>query len=597
MEKTNATTSYKGLPLGNSNFKEIVARNFYYVDKTAYIKEVFKDDSSKVFLIARPRRFGKTLAMNTFYNFLKINPKSPDDTSAQELSFKNTAIYQDKEFCQEYMGKFPVIFISLKDVDDFTFELARAQVATEICFIANRLNYLLDSPLFSDEEKHDFKVLTDYSQLASDDGQKYLSKSLRIMIDMLYRYYGRQVIVLIDEYDVPLAKAYDGGYYSQMLKLIRGMLSTALKDNVALFKGVLTGCLRVSKDSIFTGFNNFDVNTVASDNGDLSACMGFTKAEVKTMLDYYHLSEYEAEVKHWYDGYKIAGSEIFCPWDVISFCKVANKAVEQGHAVPAPQSFWTNTSSNDVILKYMPYLEESEAERMQTLLDDGEIEFKLNEKLNYNEIGDLHRPNDFWSLLLYTGYLTATKVTTIAREGTFCRVRIPNEEVWLAFKDGIVDYYSSDRVKAESSKLVEAFFNGDKRQIRVLIETKLRTFISLRDIHTKSNPENFYHGFLNGFFSAQTPSTFGCYRSNTDAGDGYADIMFSLPDYSEGVIIELKSTSDENKLSQLADEALAQIRQKNYIDAFLDDDAQKVYCYGIAFCRKHCRVKCEVKDL
>ncbi len=596
MEKTNAATSYKGLPLGNSNFKEIVARNFYYVDKTAYIKEVFKDDSSKVFLIARPRRFGKTLAMNTFYNFLKINPKSPDDTSAQELSFKNTAIYQDKEFCQEYMGKFPVIFISLKDVDDFTFELARAQVATEICFIANRLNYLLDSPLFSDEEKHDFKVLTDYSQLASDDGQKYLSKSLRIMIDMLYRYYGRQVIVLIDEYDVPLAKAYDGGYYSQMLKLIRGMLSTALKDNVALFKGVLTGCLRVSKDSIFTGFNNFDVNTVASDNGDLSACMGFTKAEVKTMLDYYHLSEYEAEVKHWYDGYKIAGSEIFCPWDVISFCKVANKAVEQGHAVPAPQSFWTNTSSNDVILKYMPYLEESEAERMQTLLDDGEIEFKLNEKLNYNEIGDLHRPNDFWSLLLYTGYLTATKVTTIAREGTFCRVRIPNEEVWLAFKDGIVDYYSSDSVRENSGKFLQALLHGDSSGAEDLLRDKLAVFVSLRDPATKAPPENFYHGFLNGIFSNLRLDA-ESFKSNAEAGNGYADIMYCSKTPRVGIIIELKSTKDADSIIQIANEALSQIETKKYAAVFARRRVQKVYCYGIAFCRKDCYVQCEVKDL
>ncbi len=595
MTYTIDDASLKMPPVGNPYFNEIIERNFYYVDKTNYIKKLFKEDTSKVFLICRPRRFGKSLLMDTCYKFLKINPENPADTSYQEKLFKHTQIIEDKEFCQNFMGRFPVISITLKDVDENTFDLARAKIASQIFTVANNLEYLLASPLFTNEEKEAFTLLKSFDKLSLGECQKNLSDSLKLLTAMLYRYYGRQVVVLIDEYDVPLAKAYVHGYYDEMVTLIKGMLSSTLKENPALFKGVLTGCLRVSKESIFTGFNNFDVNTVASDTGFLSESIGFTKDEVRTMLEYYSLTAYEGAVKEWYDGYKIAGREIFCPWDVICFCKKAVLERRNGDPISQPDSFWTDTSSSDVIYKYMPYLDVKEADRMQTLLDDGEIEFMLNEKLNYNEIGDLHYADDFWSLLLYTGYLTATKVTTIVRQGTFCRVRIPNEEVWLAFKDGIVDYYNSDSVKENSGKLLNALLNGDSIEAEDLLRDKLSVFVSVRDLQSKALPENFYHGFLNGIFSNLRLDA-DSFKSNAEAGNGFADIMYCSRKPRVGIILELKSTKDEDALIDTATVALAQIETKKYASVFARRHVQKVHCYGIAFCRKDCCVQYEIKQ-
>lgn len=442
-----AAASYKGLPVGDPDFKEIIERNFYYADKTVFIKKILKEDSSKALLIARPRCFGKSLLLNTFYRFLKINPEDPDDTSAQDSIFKDTAIYQDKEFCKGYMGKFPVISISLQNVDAASFAIARTQIALQIATVASRLQYLLDSPLFSDVEKENFALLQDFHKLGSDEYQDVLRSALRILTDMLYRYYGRQVIVLIDKYDIPLVKAFGGGYYKDMFPLIKGMLSSSLKDNTALFKGVFTGCLRVAMADMFAGFDNFDTSSVTNDTGALAECMGLTCDEVHTLLNYCHLTEYEDALRHWYGGYDIAGKEIFCTQDVINFCHAAIEALQKGKAVPAPQSLWADCSYDDVISSNMFSLGDSEFKHMQTLLDGGEIEFSLKEKINCSRIGDFRCSGDFWSFLLYTGYLTATAVTTVARQGTNCRARIPNAKAWQAFKAGVFDRYKSFRVQ------------------------------------------------------------------------------------------------------------------------------------------------------
>ncbi len=590
--------SLKGLPVGKTDLGKIFENNCYYVDKTPYIKTVIKDDTSEVLLIARPRRFGKSLAMDTFYKFLQVNPENPEDTSFQDKIFKNTKIYADKEFCREFMGKFPVILISLKAVTGDNFALARSNLAGFIAKIANRHEYLLHSSIFNNEEKKLFSLLKDSTKLEVAKRQSYLEQSLLTMTEMLYRYYGKKVVVLIDEYDVPIAKSYEKGYYDKMIELIRNLFLNVLKENPYLQKAVLTGCLRVSKESIFTGLNNLKINTVTNDRDEFAECMGFTKDEVKTLLSYYHLLDYEDVVKDWYDGYRIFKSEIFCPWDVINYLSDAKTDLEKGNDVLAPQSYWSASSSNNVIQQFMPYLDENEALRMQTLYDGGQIVFQLNELLNYNEIGDFHRANDFWNLLLYTGYLTSVKNEYLEGKGTFCTARIPNKEIREAFNYCITGYYESDPVKTVSDKLLNAFFNGEKKQIRQLIESRLKNFVSLRDLHTKAKPENFYHGFLNGLFAALYPDSFIDYVSNTDTGDGYADIKFSSPDHSIGVVIELKSTKDATKLAQLADQALDQIREKNYIETFVnDDDVEKVYCYGIAFCRRRCQVRCEEKNL
>ncbi len=585
------------LPIGVTNFAEIIHDNFYYIDKTPVIKDVFSDSLCKVMLVTRPRRFGKTLLMNTFANFLKINPENPDDTSYQDMLFKNTRIYEDQAFCKEFMGKWPVISISFKDIGGNDFKTALGDLATAIAETAGQHKYLLQSDKLDESEKDKLKVILNDDLLITLPKIKNLRNSLRQLSDLLYHHYGKKVIVLIDEYDVPLAKAYSKGYYNDMVDLIQTVLSSVLKDNDYLKKGVLTGCLRVSKESIFTGLNNPKINTVIDKVNVLSEGFGFSKDEVKTMLDYYDLSEHEGAVKDWYDGYRIGGKEIFCPWDVISFCDLAMDAVRTEQEVPEPQSFWTSTSSNFIIEEFMSYLKEKDADDMQTLLDGGEIEFSVNEDLNYREIGSKHKVDDFWTMMLYTGYLTAVK--TIRDDIVRCRVRIPNREIRSAFNQCIAsyykDYYSQESMQSSLNELVAALANGDCNKVRTLIKKRLKKFVSVRD-WTNSKPECFYQGFLNGIFSSNT-DLFDEYQSNEPSGDGYADISFSVSDDSCGVIIELKSTKDQKSMPELAKKAMEQIKEKRYIEKFENKMLSKIYCYGIVFCRKDCLVQCEVIEL
>ena len=581
-------------PKGVIDFSSLIHDSYYYVDKTPSIKKVFGEDPSEVLLMARPRRFGKTLLMNTFYNFLKIDPENPDDTSYQDKLFQNTRIYEDKAFCERFMGKWPVIFVSFKEVNGSYFRQAASMLAQFIVKAASQHKYLLKSDRLDEYDKDQFKTLLKKETLMADPELSDLAMSLNILSTLLSQHYDKKVIVLIDEYDVPLAKAYSNGYYDDMVVLIQAILSSVLKDNTVLKKGVLTGCLRVSKKSIFTGLNNPDVNTVVNDEGFLADSFGFTKDEVKTMLGYYDLSAHEKAVKDWYDGYRIGGKEIFCPWDVVCFCKQSLISMRLGNKVSAPQDFWTATSSNFIIEEFMSYLKEKDADDMQTLLDGGEIEFSVNEDLSYREIESNHEVDDFWTMLLYTGYLTAVK--TIRDDIVRCTVRIPNREIRSAFNQCIASYYKSAAVTKVSSELVAALLSGDSENVRTLIESKLRNFVSLKDVHTKSAPENFYHGFLDGIFSTQT-SEFTDFRSNCDAGDGYADIVFSSLDHKYGVVIELKSARNEDSFIGLATDALKQIEERKYTDVLVKLKVKKIYCYGLSFYNKQCFVQCELKEL
>ena len=581
-------------PKGVIDFSSLIHDSYYYVDKTPSIKKVFGEDPSEVLLMARPRRFGKTLLMNTFYNFLKIDPENPDDTSYQDRLFQNTRIYEDKAFCERFMGKWPVIFVSFKEVNGSYFRQAASMLAQFIVKAASQHKYLLKSDRLDEYDKDQFKTLLKKETLMADPELSDLAMSLNILSTLLSQHYDKKVIVLIDEYDVPLAKAYSNGYYDDMVVLIQAILSSVLKDNTVLKKGVLTGCLRVSKKSIFTGLNNPDVNTVVNDEGFLADSFGFTKDEVKTMLDYYDLNAHEKAVQDWYDGYRIGGKEIFCPWDVVCFCKQSLISMRLGNKVSAPKDFWTATSSNFIIQEFMSYLKEKDADDMQTLLDGGEIEFSVNEDLSYREIESNHEVDDFWTMLLYTGYLTAVK--TIRDDIVRCTVRIPNREIRSAFSKYIASYYKSAAVTKVSSELVAALLSGDSENVRTLIESKLRNFVSLKDVHTKSAPENFYHGFLDGIFSTQT-SEFTDFRSNCDAGDGYADIVFSSLDHKYGVVIELKSARNEDSFTGLAADALKQIEERKYTDVLVKLKVKKIYCYGLSFYNKQCFVQCELKEL
>ena len=589
----NADNQLKELPVGIAEFSTVIKNNYYYVDKTPFIKQVLKG-VSQVLLITRPRRFGKTLAMDTLSEFFRINPDNPGDTSYQDALFPQTHIYEDKTFCDKYMGKYPVLFLTLNDVDGNCYQDAYGMLASFISALAQKHQYLLDSTKLTSDDKEFLSVLLKVSLMILPQNRTYLCKSLQFLSMMLFKHFGKKAIVLIDEYDVPLAKAYAGGYYNEMISLVRALFSLGLKSNNALQKGVLTGCLRIAKESIFTGLNNMKVNSVANDNGKFAEFIGFTSQDVSAMLDYYGLSEQKNVVKEWYDGYRIGRRELYCPWDVINFCDDAVSDLSLGNEISAPSSYWTETSGNDVIQQFMPYLNETDAERMQALLDGGETKFVLNEQLTYKEIGDLHRSNDFWTLLLFSGYITCVDVLNGTEDGTVCTVRIPNKEIRVVFKSSITDYYEEDLAIVDSSnEITDAFFAGDADKVNLLLESRLKNFVSTRDMAVKSPPENYYHGFLGGIFSS-VERKFLSYKSNGEAGDGYADIVFSSKN-GVGVVIELKAVKDAKRMPQQSVDALRQIQSKQYAEAF-GRGIKKVYCYGIAFYHKSCFVQCEVMD-
>ena len=582
------TSALKQLPRGFEDYKELCERNRYYVDKTAFIKKVFAEDDSKVLLITRPRRFGKTLTMSMFKYFLELNHENPGDVSLQQSLFKDKEIMQDKQFCAEFMGQYPVIFLSLKDIAGRNYEIARNNLAFLIADIARQFYELKQSKLLLPEQREIFDFLISVVKLA--EHESILSTSLSSLLSMVYRYFGKQVVLLIDEYDVPLAKAEEYGYYDDMVKFMRVFLSSALKTNNVLYKAVLTGCLRVSKESIFTGVNNFSVNSVISDLGNLSECIGFTPEEVQNMLEYYDLEGYSNQVKHWYDGYRIADHELYCPWDVVNFCSDSCIARQYGSKNIVCQNYWVGTSSNAVIKEYMPYLNEQEAERMQRLLDGESIEFSVNEQLNYNEIRLNHGSDDFWTLLLYTGYLTVVSLKKVNSMDLMCTARIPNEEIRSCFEQNVLSYYkTSPKIESSARNIAQLLQAGEADQAADAIESVLENYVSVRDFAVRAKAENYYHGFLNGLFSSCGDCIYD-YRSNQEGGDGYADIMFRTRDRATGVVLELKSVKSETELDAQAATALKQIEDKEYYQGFKKRSLKRVYCYGIAFFRKECSV-------
>ena len=579
----------KQLPRGFEDYKELCERNRYYVDKTAFIKKVFAEDDSKALLITRPRRFGKTLTMSMFKYFLELNHENPGDVSLQQSLFKDKEIMQDQQFCAEFMGQYPVIFLSLKDIAGRNYEVARSSLADLIGRLAQQFYELKESELLLPEQRKRFLLLLNDTELEKDEAG--LGTSLFDLLTMVRRYCGKKVILLIDEYDVPLAKAEEYGYYDDMVKLMRVFLSSALKTNNVLYKAVLTGCLRVSKESIFTGVNNFSVNSVISDLGNLSECIGFTPEEVRNMLEYYGLEGYSNQVKHWYDGYRIADHELYCPWDVVNFCSDSCTARQYGSKNIVCQNYWVGTSSNAVIKEYMPYLNEQEAERMQRLLDGESIEFSINEQLNYNEIRLNHDADDFWTLLLYTGYLTVVSIKKVNSMDLMCTARIPNEEIRSCFEQNVLSYYkTSPKIESSARNIAQLLQAGEADKAADAIEAVLENYVSVRDFATRAKAENYYHGFLNGLFSS-CGDCIDDYRSNQEGGDGYADIMFRTKDRATGVVLELKIVKNESELDTQAATALKQIEEKEYYQGFKKRSLKRVYCYGIAFFRKECSIE------
>ena len=579
----------KGIAVGTDDYSKVIYDKCYFVDKTSLIKDVFAQNKSEVLLISRPRRFGKTLTMSMFYHFLSINHNKPEDLSSHVELFKDTKIFADQEFCQQYMGHYPVIFLSLKSVEGINFETAYQKLA-EIIYglVDSQFRFLLQSNELSDGNKRDLQYLLDLDNLEKVSSSVKLQFSLQKLTQFLYQHYGKKAIVLIDEYDVPLAKASVRGYYNQMVDVIRGMLGNVLKTNTYLKKAVLTGCLRVSKESIFTGLNNISVNTVFSRDVELATGVGFTKDETIDMLDYYGLSSFYNIVKEWYDGYNFANHEMFCAWDVVNFCAEAIRLENCQDMIP--QNYWINTSSNDLIYQFLGYLTEQDAVDMQTLVDGGTISKKIRETLNYEDLKQ-HESDDFWSMLLYTGYLTVAGHSNFDVASSELNLRIPNKSIRNCFKEKIQDYFTKAPTQVQkAARILECIFNADPKQLRLAINDALAKFISFRDVSTSAPKEYYYHGFLNGVFSTQTEHLMN-YVSNPEAGNGYADIIFLSKDSLLGVVLELKYTADGNELVPTAKVALKQIEEKRYVEVFKKNGiTEKVHAFGISFNHKSCFV-------
>ena len=607
------------LPYGKDDFPLLREGNCYFVDKTPYLKTVFTDQSA-VMLFTRPRRFGKTLLISMFDSFLKINPEKPFDNSKQLELFKGTKILEDKEFCDKFMGQCPVITITLKKVDGTNFKEFYESFASAVYDVALRYSYLKNSNKLDKSDKEELEHLTTKSYLLKIENQQTVKDALRTISGLLYKEYGRRAILLIDEYDVPLAAAsyrdrvnkvlyknrpdFVADCHEKMVTFMKGffdLLKTTPGDEGAISKAVITGCLKVAKNSLFTGVNNFKVNTVLATNKDLTGIIGFTKDETLKFLKDYELENFSEKVKEHYDGYKFCDKEMFCPWDVVNFIDENYKYNLNGEIDSIrTNNYWLGTTSDKSLYDYLGYLTDSDNKKMQDLVDGKSISFKLNESMNYDTLSE-HNSNDFWSLLLHTGYLTVdwekTDEAEFSKDGKTNKevfARIPNLEILECFSSNIKERFSYDFKEHNlHNKLVDAFSCGNQKEIYDIFFDMLQKYVSIRDTATKAPLENYYHGFLNGIFTS-CDKLVSEYHSNYESGNGYPDITFKAERNTKAVIIEIKATSNEEDMDELATNALSQIEEKNYAQPFIKQSKiTEIYAYGLVFCKKDCLVFCK----
>ena len=548
----------KKLPVGIENFEEIRKQDFYYVDKTGLIVDLLAS-WGKVNLFTRPRRFGKTLNMSMLKCFFEIG--------GDKSIFDGLTISRENALCETYMGKYPVVFVSLKGVDGLTFKDAYERLRVVIRSEAFRLGVLRDSTAISAEEKSAYIRIIEEKDTSSD-----IVDSLKMLCTLLEKHYGQKVILLIDEYDVPLDKAYAHGYYEQMIDLIRAMFGAALKTNDSLFFAVLTGCLRVSKESIFTGLNNLKVHSISDVKYD--EYFGFTDQEVGEMLTCYGLENHHAETREWYDGYRFGEQDVYCPWDVINFCDDLRSDPQA-----EPKAYWLNTSGNDMVRSLIDCVESGTTQmEIEELIAGKTISKALNEQLTHNEIRK--NVNNIWSLLYMTGYLTIAQKPS----GGNYLLRIPNREVRQIFTQQVLEWFN-DKARAETDKLTDlyaAFETGDAATITEFLNSQLLDTVSFYDAH-----ESFYHGFLLALLS-----TCANWRvsSNAETGKGRSDIIVERKDRKIGFVVEVKDVKDEGKLDHACEAAMKQIEEKDYTAVLRRYRVKEIWTYGIAFWDKECRV-------
>lgn len=561
----------KKLPIGIDGFEKIRTNDFYYVDKTMLIKELLQN-WGEVNLFTRPRRFGKSLNMSMLQCFFEVG--------SDPSYFDGLKIMEEEDLCEEYMGKFPVISISLKGVDGLDYESAVAALQTVIGNEAMRFQFLKESKRLSEEEKEAYARLI---EIGSGEGGMYAmteavaASALKTLSQLLEKHYGRKTILLIDEYDVPLDKAFQAGYYDEMVSLIRNLLGNALKTNDSLYFAVLTGCLRISKESIFTGLNNLKVHTISDVRYD--EFFGFTNADVDEILEFYGLSSHKDVVRDWYDGFRFGSADVYCPWDVINYC-------DELLADPSapPKNYWANTSGNDLIRRLLKKADQTTKDEVEELLNGGQVTKRIKQELTYRDIDD--SVENVWSVLYATGYLTGTHVEQA--DADIFRLWMPNGEIRKLFYELVEDWFRevtrSDTARID--RFCGAFPKGDVATIQDMLSDYLWDSISVRDTAVRRNmKENFYHGMLLGLLQSQGS---WIVRSNAETGEGYSDISIQTPDRI-GMIIELKYADDGN-LEAACGEALEQIEEKKYSEGLKRRGMKEIIKYGIAFCEKECMV-------
>ena len=610
---------FLALPYGKDDFPLLREGNCYFVDKTPYLKTVFTDQSA-VMLFTRPRRFGKTLLISMFDSFLKINPEKPFDNSKQLELFKGTKILEDKEFCDKFMGQCPVITITLKKVDGTNFKEFYESFASAVYDVALRYSYLKNSNKLDKSDKEELEHLTTKDYLLNIENQQTVKDALSTLSRLLYKEYGRRAILLIDEYDVPLAAAsyrdrvnkvlyknrhdFVADCHDKMVALMKGffdLLKTTPGDEGAISKAVITGCLKVAKNSLFTGVNNFKVNTVLATNKDLTGIIVFTKEDTYKFLKDYELENFSEKVKEHYDGYKFCDKEMFCPWDVVNFIDENYKYNLNGETDSIrTNNYWLGTTSDKSLYDYLGYLTDSDNKKMQDLVDGKSISFKLNESMNYDTLSE-HYSDDFWSLLLHTGYLTLdwekSDDEELSKDHSTNKnvfARIPNLEILGCFNNNIEERFGNV-VKRDNLALniSNALLEGNVDFVQNKLGPLLRSFVSVRDTATRAPHENYYHGFLNGIFT-NCKDSLGKYRSNYEAGDGYADITFNNLGGTKACVIEIKVCKEKESRAKKANEAIEQILEKHYADTiFEDENITCVNAIGIAFSGKNCFITCK----
>ena len=559
------------LPVGIEDFAEIRQAGFYYVDKTKFIEQLL-DGWGKVNLFTRPRRFGKTLNMSMLRYFFEIG--------ADASLFDGLQIAENKKLCEEFQGKYPVIFLSFKNVEGLTFADAQYRLTELIAGEAERFAFLAQSDKLTENEKSLYRGLTAVREGRYALAGEVLASALQTLSKLLAKHYGQKTVMLLDEYDVPLDKAFQNGYYQEMVALIRGMLGQALKTNEFLQFAVLTGCLRVSKESIFTGLNNFKVLSITDNRFDEQ--FGFTDAEVKQLLAAYNLADHLEETKAWYDGYRFGAADVYCPWDVINHVDML-----RSNPLARPQAYWINTSGNALVKRFIDMADKSTRNELERLVAGEAIEKHIRLELTYDEIDS--SIDNLWSVLFTTGYLTQQGMT----ESGAYKLVIPNQEIREVYKLQIQEWFKKS-IFANTAQLEsfwQAFAEGDSEAVELFLNRTLSNSISVFDAKGRdAERESSYHMLLVGLLAGKAD---WLVRSNVEAGEGFADIIVETDDLDAGVIVELKYAPTMAAMEKSCAKALAQIHERRYAEFLRNNGREEILLYGMSFCKKRCKVKVE----